>query len=115
MAYPIVHFEIAGEDGAALQAFYRDLFEWEIDADNPMNYGYVRFPEGPLTGGITPTHGNFKNLLTIFVGVPDVAAHLQKAESLGGKTLLPPTEIPGGGTFAHFADPAGNRVGLFKP
>ena len=32
MANPVVHFEIMGKDGAALQKFYADLFGWTIDA-----------------------------------------------------------------------------------
>ena len=47
-----------------------------------------------------------------YVGVDDVEAALTKAESLGGKTLVPPVEIPGG-IFAWFTDPEGNTVGLF--
>lgn len=44
----------------------------------------------------------------------DVRASLKKAESLGGKTLVPPLTIPGAGTFAWFADPEGNTVGLLE-
>ena len=41
MGQPVVHFEIVGADGPALQSYYSQLFGWEIDADNPMNYGIV--------------------------------------------------------------------------
>jgi predicted enzyme related to lactoylglutathione lyase len=34
--------------------------------------------------------------------------------SLGGKTIVPPTEIPNVVTFALFSDPDGNMVGLVK-
>ncbi|HKO05001.1 MAG TPA: hypothetical protein VJW51_09645 [Candidatus Acidoferrales bacterium] len=44
----------------------------------------------------------------------DPKAYLAKAASLGGKTLVPPAEIPTG-TFAWMADPDGNIVGLWKP
>ena len=37
-----------------------------------------------------------------------------KAESLGAKTLMPPTEIPDAVTMARFVDPEGNRVGMVK-
>ena len=37
MGQPVVHFEVVGKDGAALQSFYSELFGWEIDANNPMN------------------------------------------------------------------------------
>lgn len=115
MPYPVVHFEIVGDNGAELQNFYRELFDWNINADNPMSYGYVSFSSGgSLTGGISHKHMPVPNYVTIFVGVPDLAAHLAKAESLGGQTLIPPTDIPGGGSFAHLADPAGNRIGLFR-
>ena len=41
MPNPVVHFEILGPDAVKTQAFYRDLFGWTINADNPMQYGLV--------------------------------------------------------------------------
>jgi predicted enzyme related to lactoylglutathione lyase len=35
-------------------------------------------------------------------------------EKLGGKTIMPVSEVPGGPTIAMFTGPAGNRVGLVK-
>ena len=52
MTRPVVHFEIHGKDGAKLQEFYRSLFGWEIDANNPMQYGMVT----PGVGG--PAEGS---------------------------------------------------------
>jgi predicted enzyme related to lactoylglutathione lyase len=52
--------------------------------------------------------------VTVYVQVDDLPAYLKKAESLGGKTLVPPVEIPQG-SFAWFADPDGNTIGLWKP
>jgi predicted enzyme related to lactoylglutathione lyase len=46
--------------------------------------------------------------------VEDLQAALDRAKELGGKTVVPPVEIPTG-SFAWFADPEGNIVGLFKP
>ena len=31
MGQPVVHFEIIGKDGEALQKFYSDVFGWELD------------------------------------------------------------------------------------
>ena len=42
MGQPVVHFEVIGKDGVKLQSYYSDLFGWEIDSDNPMNYGMVQ-------------------------------------------------------------------------
>ena len=47
--------------------------------------------------------------------VNDLQAYLDKAVSLGGGALMPPTEVPGGfGSIAIFYDIAGNRISLFK-
>ena len=52
--------------------------------------------------------------MTFYVAVPDLAVCLKKVESMGGKTLVPPTEIPNMVTFAMFQDPEGNAVGIVK-
>jgi predicted enzyme related to lactoylglutathione lyase len=49
----------------------------------------------------------------VYVDVDDIDAAFTKIEKLGGKKLMPKTEIPGFGWFAFFADPTGNRVGLY--
>ena len=41
MGQPVVHFEVIGKDGEKLRDYYSELFGWEIDADNPMNYGTI--------------------------------------------------------------------------
>jgi predicted enzyme related to lactoylglutathione lyase len=33
---------------------------------------------------------------------------------MGGKVIMPPTEIPGSVTMAQFQDPEGNLIGLIK-
>jgi hypothetical protein len=63
-------------------------------------------------GCFSPFH--FQQHYTIFyVEVDDVQAYLDKAASLGGKTIVPPVKIPTG-TFAWFSDLDGNTVGLLK-
>lgn len=53
---------------------------------------------------------------TIFyVNVDDIDAYLEKATSLGGKTVVPRVDIPNYGSFAWFSDPDGNTIGLWKP
>lgn len=49
-----------------------------------------------------------------YVQVDDPQAYLDKVESLGGKTVVPVTEIPNMVTFALFTDPEGHMVGLVK-
>ena len=47
--------------------------------------------------------------------VDDLDTYLDRAEQLGGKRLVPPTDLPGDfGRFAVFTDPDGNQVGLWS-
>ena len=116
MGHPVVHFEIVHKDAEKLQSFYKDVFEWKIDSNNPMNYGIVDNGGNGINGGIGPTMDPTQpGHVTFYIQVPDPDATLKKIESLGGKTLMPTTEIPGAGTtIAMFSDPAGNLIGLTK-
>jgi predicted enzyme related to lactoylglutathione lyase len=51
--------------------------------------------------------------VSVYVQVDDLQATLDKVERLGGKTILPPTGVPGGPKLAMFTDPAGSVTGLF--
>jgi predicted enzyme related to lactoylglutathione lyase len=112
---PIVHFEIVGKEGKKLQNFYGSLFDWKVDANNEWNYGMVdtETPGAGIAGGIGPTMDG-QSRVTVYAQVPDLQAYLDKAEKLGGKTLMPPTEIPGAVTMAMFSDPEGNVMGMIK-
>ena len=114
MGHPIVHFEFAAKDAKKLQAFYGELFQWKIDFDNSMDYWMIDTGEGGFDGGIMQTQGDITPYLTIYVKVENLQAYLDKAERLGGKTIVLPTPIPNIGSFAMFQDPEGNLVGLFK-
>jgi len=106
---PVIHFEIGGKDAAKTQKWYSDLFGWEVDANNPMNYGVVPAPEGAIGGGV---YGDDNPAVRFYVDVKDLNETLKKAGELGGKTLQEPMDVPGGPTFAQFSDPAGNVIGL---
>jgi uncharacterized protein len=113
MANPVVHFEIQSSGAPELQKFYGDAFGWTVDANNPMNYGIVEAGEGGIAGGISPTMGG-ENLVTFYIQVDDVPAALEKVEKLGGKTVMPASDIPDGPTIGLFTDPQGNTIGVVK-
>ena len=52
--------------------------------------------------------------IIFYVESPDIQTLLDKAESRGGKTVMPVTEIPEMVVYASFTDPWGNRIGLMK-
>ena len=113
MPNSVVHFEIQSNQAEKLHEFYRNLFEWHIDTNNPMDYGFVDTHAGGISGGIGGTNGG-PNRVTFYVEVSDPPAALDKAESLGGKTVMPVTEVPDIVTLALFSDPEGNIVGVVK-
>ncbi len=114
MGQPVVHFEIGVGDSAKAQEFYTTLFGWDIAQRGPaamINTGAKTGIHGHITAlGHEPHH-----YVTVYVQVDDLAASLDRAKSLGGKTLVPPTAVPGAGQFAWMADPDGNVIGLWKP
>ncbi len=119
MGNPVVHFEIAGPDGPALQQFYRDLFGWNIDVlgKEMLNYGLVQANEGGIGGGLFPTPDDMepRSYVTFYVQVDDLQAALDKLAGMGGTPIMQPTEIaPGMGSVAMFVDPGGNTIGLYS-
>jgi predicted enzyme related to lactoylglutathione lyase len=110
MAQPVGWFEINAKDGKKARDFYSALFGWQIDANNPMNYGMVTAAEGGIGGGIAESPA--APSVTFYVNVPNVDEALKKAVSLGGKTVMEPDDVPGGPRIAQFADPDGNTIGL---
>jgi predicted enzyme related to lactoylglutathione lyase len=111
MGHAVTHFEILGPDGEALQRYYADLFGWSIDASNPMKYGMVQATAPGIGGGVAGSQDG-SAVVTFYVETDDLKGTLAKAESLGGKTVQEPMDIPDGPTIALFADPQGNVIGL---
>ncbi|HEX8967904.1 MAG TPA: VOC family protein [Chloroflexota bacterium] len=117
MAQPTVAwFEITGNDGPKLQKFYASLFGWNVqDSGDGSGYGVVQAADTGIGGGIGPAQDGGPGQVTFYVEVDDPTAYLKKVETLGGTTVVPPTEIPQFGlTFAFFADPEGHVVGLSR-
>ena len=118
MAAPVVHFEIMGGQGKQLEQFYSQLFGWKIDSNNPMNYGMVERGEGGIPGGVGPEAAEMGDpgmrRVTVYAMVDDLQGTLDKAVSLGGKVVMPVSDVPGGPTLAMFADPSGNITGILK-
>jgi predicted enzyme related to lactoylglutathione lyase len=112
MPNPVVHFEISGKDEKKLHDFYARLFDWHVSYDEKMSYATVETHDGGINGGIGPAHDAQR--VTFYVQVPDLQAALTKAESLGGKMVMPPMEIPNVVALAQFTDPEGNLIGLVR-
>lgn len=112
MSHPVMHFEIAGKDRPALNAYYAKLFGWEIHDEAAMNYSMISGQEGGISGGIGDANGG-PGHVTFYVGADDIQATLDKAVELGGSVVMPVTELPMV-TIALFADIEGHVIGLVK-
>ena len=112
--HPVVHFEIGGRDSEKTQQFFTALFDWKTEAAGPAAM-IATGSEVGIQGHITSLGHEPFNYVTIYVQVDDLQAYLDKAETLGGKAIVPPTEIPGMGSFAWLSDIDGNTIGLWKP
>jgi predicted enzyme related to lactoylglutathione lyase len=112
---PVFWFEVLGSDAKKLADFYTKLFGWDVEfaPDSPGDYGHIGPQDGKGIGGGIGSSPNVGNQTTVYVLVDDLQKYLDRAESLGGKTLMPP-ESMGTVSIAVFADPAGNVFGLYK-
>ena len=114
MGAPVTHFEIISRNGEQMKEFYSKLLGWEINSNNPMNYGLVQ-PQGRgIGGGVGSAGPDGMTHVTFYAEVPDPQATLDKVVSMGGSVVVPVTVIPGMVTFALFSDPDGNRIGIVK-
>jgi predicted enzyme related to lactoylglutathione lyase len=112
--HSIVHIEFPAVNIEAAGKFYAELFGWNVQSHPEMNYATFQSEGGP-GGGFPQVDGQMVNPggVLVYVDTDDIDASLARAESLGGSTVVPKTEIPGVGWFGIFTDPTGNRVALF--
>ena len=109
--HPVVHFEILGRDQKLLEAFYKDVFDWEI---TPAMEGYSLVQPGSGIGGGIGAMGEGRIHVTFYVAVENIAAALEVIERKGGKKAFGPQPIPDGGLIAGFLDPEGHLIGLVQ-
>lgn len=113
MSGGVVHFEVVGKDLEKLQSFYTDLFGWKTQNVPEMGYAMVEKEGEGIGGGIGQAQDGGPGHVTFYVSVEDPQAILDHAERLGGRTIMPVTELPQV-TIALFADPEGHVIGLAK-
>ena len=114
MGQPVVHFEIGCRNSQKTQEFFSKLFDWKIEEMGPAAMIATGATAG-IQGHISSLGHEPHNYVTVYVQVDNLEAYLDKAGKLGGKTLVPPTDVPGMGAFAWMSDIDGNVIGLWKP
>jgi predicted enzyme related to lactoylglutathione lyase len=103
--------ELTTTDPAAAAAFYGKLFGWTVKAPDPNMGGYrvVAIGEQGVAGisGMQPGAPAMPSHWGNYVTVGDIDHTTGLCESLGGKVLVPPMDVPGVGRMAVFMDPQG--------
>jgi predicted enzyme related to lactoylglutathione lyase len=113
MGSPVIHFEVGGSDAERSRRFYQELFGWEITVDG-SGYGAVRTgSKQGIGGGVMQAPPGRSNWVTFYVAVDDLETSLRSVEELGGTRITEPVPVGEVGSFAMFADPDGNMIGLF--
>ena len=85
MKHPVVWFEVMGENGESLRSFYGRLFDWKIDASNPMKYGMVEAPNGRgIPGGVGQLDGKPYPKVTFYVSTASIDALAGQGEGARG-------------------------------
>jgi uncharacterized protein len=103
--------ELATTDVEGAKQFYTALLGWttELAPVEGMSYTLAKVGQERVAG-IMSNHcsgGEITPHWGIYITVDDVDATARKAESLGGKVLMPPTDIPKVGRFSALMDPQG--------
>ena len=108
--------ELFSQEPDESQAFYSQLFGWEIDEMEILNGTYTMFHCGktPVAGLVKPTIPGLEASQWLnYITVTMLEEALEKCLALGGSVILEPTPLPQG-RFAIIRDTQGTAVGLYE-
>lgn len=113
-------FEIGTQDRATSERFYGQVFGWQYADDTATSpdglpYRLIATGDGEAPTGGLAGQGSDAPYAVFALVVADTPEACRRAESSGGKVLVPPQTTPSGLTWAHLLDPDGNRFGVFTP
>ena len=109
MSVDVSFVEMGANDAGRSRAFLEQLFGWPFHPHGGGANGWFQTPtiKMGLHGG-DPSPG-----FTVFFGVPDLDAAMEKVRHLGGKAGKAADE-PGFGRFSICSDPEGLPFGLHQ-
>lgn len=110
----IDYIEISVTDMQAAQDFYSRAFGWQF---NSYGDGYAGIrtaaePEGEEAGGLALSDQVTRGGPLVLLYSENLDATVQAVIDAGGTVVNGPYPFPGGRRF-HFADPAGNELGVW--
>ncbi len=103
--------ELSTTDPASAATFYSQLFGWTTQSMDMGGdtYRVVKVGDTSVAGimGMPPGSAPMPPNWGCYVTVSNVEDVLAKCSALGGKTLVPPMDVPGVGRMAVLQDPQG--------
>lgn len=115
--FEVEHVAVNADDVAASLAFYTAALGWEFEPWGPPDFHRTTLPNGVIVA-IQQRRELMAGTRTVgaevTVAVDELGSCLERVRGAGGQILMPPTDIPGVGTVAFVADPAGNPLGLIE-
>jgi hypothetical protein len=114
-----VWHDLMTTDASRAQEFYGALLGWTTQVMPMGEFGDYRMVSAGAhgVGGIVPldpSHGIPSHWIG-YMAVGDVDATCARIDATGGKTCVPPTDIPTIGRFAVCEDPSGALFSPFRP
>jgi uncharacterized protein len=109
--HAIDYIEIAVTDMEAAKAFYSTAFGWKLVEYGPEYAGIQG--DGKEVGGLRHDADVRAGGPLVLLYSEDLEASADAVGAAGGKIVEPIYEFPGGRRF-HFADPAGNELGVWS-
>jgi uncharacterized protein len=117
-----IWYELMTPDAEGSKAFYDAVVGWTVgEAVAEFNgYRMINTSDGGFAGGVLPLNDEMKQhgarpTWLGYLNVRDVDSKAAAIEAAGGKTLMPPTDIPNVGRIAMVADPHGAPFYVMKP
>lgn len=116
MGRPVVHWELWSENPQQLSDFYADVFDWNVNHLEEMNYWLVDTGgDGGINGGIMkPQQGSWPGNMAFYITVDDLEPYRNKIKEAGGKIIVEHQQVPNVGEFSLFSDPDGRLLGIWK-
>ena len=116
MSTSVTHFEIYGEDLAALADFYQELFGWRIAKAPGIDYHTIQTSANGagIRGGLSPRPIPEPRSWVHYVSVPSVDETIERVQRLGGSVLREKTAVPKTAWYAVVADPEGNIFAIWQ-
>lgn len=117
---PVAYFEIPCNDPEKVGAFFRNVFDWQINpwsAIPGFDYWVVQTTEEGgqgINGGLMRRNDPGQPMVNTIM-VPNLDDYIGRVEGAGGAIVVPKMEVPGVGWICYFKDPEANIFGMWQP